>query len=88
MFGLTKREQRWKAEQALVETLLTFAGTSLSAAAKVKVAESVVDSAELAKLRDEVGRLRTVEVAARNLINAKSRFHTEQNFKALAALLV
>jgi hypothetical protein len=88
MFGLTKREQRWKAEQALAETLLNFAGTTISAAAKVKVAETTSDSAELAKLRDEVGRLRTVEVAARNLVKAKGRFHTEQNFKALAALLV
>jgi hypothetical protein len=88
MFGLTKREQRWKAKQALAETLLGFAGTVVSAAAKAKAVQVAVDSVELGRLHEEVKRLRTVEVAARNLVKAKDRFHTEQNFKALAALRV
>ncbi len=33
-------------------------------------------------------RLRAVEAAARNLSKVKGRYHTEQAFKALAALLV
>ena len=37
---------------------------------------------------EENQRLRAVEVAARNLVKVKGRYHTEQAFKALAALLV
>lgn len=33
-------------------------------------------------------RLRSIEAAARNLVKVKGRYHTEQAFKALAALLV
>ena len=37
---------------------------------------------------EENQRLRAVEAAARNLVKVKGRYHTEQAFKALAALLV
>jgi hypothetical protein len=37
---------------------------------------------------EEVKRLQAIEAAARNLVKVKGRYHTEQAFKALAALLV
>ena len=51
MFGLTKREQRWKAEQHAAEVLAGLAGAALQAAAQVRVAEAQTDAAELARLR-------------------------------------
>lgn len=39
-------------------------------------------------LAEEVRRLTQVEAAARNLVKVKGRYHTEQAYKALAALLV
>ncbi len=53
MFGLTKREQRWKAEQRAAEVLAALAGTAMKAAAEVRVAEAQADAAELARLRAE-----------------------------------
>jgi hypothetical protein len=53
MFGLTKREQRWKAEQRAAEVLAALAGTAMKAAAEVRVAEAQADAAELARLRTE-----------------------------------
>ena len=58
MFGLTKREQRWKAEQLAAETLTAFAGGALQAAAQIRVAEAQTDAAELARLRAENAELR------------------------------
>jgi hypothetical protein len=40
MFGLTKREQRWKAEQQAAELIVGFAQSTVRAAADVRVAES------------------------------------------------
>jgi hypothetical protein len=36
----------------------------------------------------EFDRLQAIEAAARNLVKVKGRYHTEQAFKTLAALLV
>lgn len=58
MFGLTRREQRWKAEQQAAETLAVLAGTALRAAADVRVAEARVDADELSRLRNENSVLR------------------------------
>lgn len=58
MFGLTKREQQWKAEQRAAEVLATLAGIVLRAAADVRVAEAKTDAEELARLRAENGELR------------------------------
>jgi hypothetical protein len=58
MFGLTKREQRWKAEQQAAEVLAALAGTALRAAADVRVAEAKTDAEELSRLRAENGELR------------------------------
>ena len=38
-------------------------------------------------LAEEVRRQQPIEAAARNLVKVKGRYHTEQAFKALAALL-
>ena len=45
MFGLTKREQRWKAEQQLVDSILSIAATALQA----RIAEAKVEEARLLK---------------------------------------
>lgn len=58
MFGLTRREQRWKAEQQAAEVLAELAGTALRAAAEVRVAEANSCVAELGRLRDENTELR------------------------------
>lgn len=55
MFGLTKREQRWKAEQEALETLCGLIGTVASAAAAVRVAE---EKSEVERLRVENADLR------------------------------
>lgn len=56
MFGLTKREQRWKAEQQAAELLLAFAQSTVRAAADVRIAEA---NAELERLRKENAKLRS-----------------------------
>ena len=58
MFGLTKREQQWKAEQQAAETLTAFAGVVLQAGAPIRVAKAQTDAAELARLRTENAELR------------------------------
>lgn len=87
MFGLTRREQRWKAEQKAAETLIPLITATVQAAADVRVAEANTDTAELERLRAEVKRLQSIEAAARNLVKVKGRYHTEQAYKALSELL-
>lgn len=58
MFGLTKREQRWKAEQQAAEILAGLAGTALRAVADVRIAEARTDADELVRLRTENAALR------------------------------
>lgn len=58
MFGLTQREQRWKAEQKAAETLAAFAAVAVKAKADIAVAEAKVDADELARLRVENAELR------------------------------
>lgn len=55
MFGLTKREQRWKAEQQAAELLVSLAAVAVRAAADVSVAEA---EAETERLRKEIAELR------------------------------
>lgn len=40
MFGLSKREQRWKAEQKAAETLVALAQTIIESNARVRIAEA------------------------------------------------
>lgn len=58
MFGLTKREQRWKAEQQAAEVLAGLAAAAIRGAADVRIAEAQVDASELARLRAENAELR------------------------------
>ena len=58
MFGFTKREQRWKADQQAAEVLLVLIGSVVKAAAEVRVAEARTDTEELARLREENANLR------------------------------
>lgn len=60
MFGLTRREQRWKAEQQAAELLVGLAATTVRAAADVRVADAMTDAAELLRLRAENAELRTM----------------------------
>jgi hypothetical protein len=57
MFGLTRREQRWKAEQKAAEALIPLIAATVKAAAEIRVAEANTDSEELERLRAEVVRL-------------------------------
>lgn len=54
MFGLTKREQRWKAEQQAAEAVLGFAQAVVQAHAEVRIAEA---NAEAERLRLRVAEL-------------------------------
>lgn len=58
MFGLTKREQRWKAEHQAAEVLADLAKTVVQARAQVAMAEAQTDADELAKLRADNDKLR------------------------------
>lgn len=58
MFGLTKREQRWKAEQHAAEVLAGLAAVEIRGAADARIAEAQVDASELARLRAENAELR------------------------------
>ena len=53
MFGLTRREQRWRADQQAAEALIPFATAAINAAASVRIAEAQTDAEELARLRAE-----------------------------------
>lgn len=63
MFGLTKREQRWKAEQRAVETLIGIVGTVVKAAAEVRIAEAMAaakaNASEVDKLRAQIAELKS-----------------------------
>lgn len=54
MFGLTKREQRWKAEEKAAQALLGLATAAIQAKAQIAVAEAQADSAQLEQLRIHV----------------------------------
>lgn len=45
MFGLTAREQRWKAEQKAVETLVALAATVVEQKARIRIAELELEKA-------------------------------------------
>jgi len=45
-------------------------------------------AAKLEGFVSEIEGLQAIDAAARNLVKVKGRYHTEQAFKALAALLV
>ena len=55
MFGLTRREQRWKADQKTAELLVSFASAVIDAQARVRIAEA---EAEVERLRAENAALK------------------------------
>lgn len=57
MFGLTKREQRWKAEQQAAELLAMIGVAAIKATAEIEVARANADD-EVKRLREEVAALR------------------------------
>jgi cell division protein FtsB len=61
MFGLTKREQRWKAEQQAAELLVGLAQAVVQANAEIRIAEA---NAELERLRKENAELRATRLSA------------------------
>ena len=58
MFGLTQREQRWKAEQQAAEALAALAAVAIEACAQVDAAEAHTNAAELVRLRAEYAEFR------------------------------
>ena len=66
MFGLTKREQRWKAEQKAAELLVDLARTVIRARTEVEIAEAHTDAAELKRLRSENEKLRVAVAGSRD----------------------
>lgn len=61
MFGLTRREQRWKAEQQAAELVVGLVGLVAVSAAKVREAEALAEAkakdVELERLRLRVAEL-------------------------------
>ena len=57
MFGLTRREQRWKADQAAAEVLAGLAGIAIRATAEVRIAEAKTDAEMLRSQAAEIARL-------------------------------
>lgn len=66
MFGLSRREQRWAAEQKAAELLVSVACAAIKAQAEIQVAEAQSDAIELKALRAEVAEMRQL-LAARQL---------------------
>lgn len=60
MFGLTRREQFWKAEQQVAEALAPVLVAAVHANAQIRVAEASIDANELTRLRAEVAELRAM----------------------------
>ena len=58
MFGLTRREQRWKAEQQAAEALAGLVAVVIRGEADARISEAQTDAAELARLRAENAELR------------------------------
>lgn len=46
MFGLTKREQRWKAEQQAAEVIAILAAVAIRCVADARIAEAQTDASE------------------------------------------
>ena len=57
MFGLTKREQRWKAEQRVAETLAPVITAAIRAAEAISVEEARADANALDDLRRKYSEL-------------------------------
>ena len=74
MFGLTKREQRWKAEQKAAEVLAGLAAIAIKESALLRVAELQADADELSRLRVENAELRSRIAAKMVFDDAEAEF--------------
>lgn len=63
MFGLTKREQRWKAEKHAAELLTSLAQTTIKAAADIRVAEAAAEQ-HSSKVEELTAQLEKVQLDA------------------------
>lgn len=66
MFGLTRREQYWAAQEKAAGMLVSVACAVIKARAEIQVAEAQSDAIELKALRAEVAEMRQ-QLAARSL---------------------
>ena len=57
MFGLTKREQRWKAEQRIADTLAPVITAAIRAAETISIEEARASANELDNLRRRYNEL-------------------------------
>ena len=62
MFGLTKREQRWKADQQVAELLVSVGIAAIQAKKEIAIAEMQANNnaelrAEIASLREQLAKL-------------------------------
>ena len=73
MFGLTRREQRWKAEQQALEALTPLLVAKVKADARIEVAEAEAKAKadEVSQLRAEVAELRAMLLAQQPTSKAK-----------------
>jgi cell shape-determining protein MreC len=79
MFGLTKREQRWKAEQQAAEALLGFGAVVIGELAAIKVAEAKADANELKRLRLENAELQNKLLKKQNIENEAAQLLIEEH---------
>ena len=66
MFGLTRREQYWAAQERAAGMVASVACAAIKAQAEIQVAEAQSDASELNALRAEVAEMRQ-QLAARSL---------------------
>ena len=88
MFGLTKREQRWKAEQKAAEVLADLAAVALQSAAQVRVAEALADAkvaAERERCAAECRKMRDALNEASPLDGSRAAVAEELERRILAA---
>jgi hypothetical protein len=75
MFGLTKREQRWAAEQKAAETLVPLAIAAIEARTTMDTNENVVTAlnARLVQLEAELAKVRQERESYREMWKAEQR---------------
>lgn len=74
MFGLTKREQRWNAEQQLADSIFRFAGAAVQAAAISDIRENERQAMTIKALTTERDTLADrVKALEADLVEARSK---------------
>ena len=81
MFGLTRREQRWKAEQKIAEVMMPMLGEMALVVAHVRAAEANTDAAELERLRVEITRNKERISELEELLNKAADSNMEMAIK-------